>query len=862
MRVDQRRLDSMEAVGNGGVFAGFFSTLASTTAWLLVAMLLGVLVACGGGGGDAGVGAPVDNPSLPAGSAPQIKEYYPQEGPSGSYVTVWFASPYVGDLTTLRAYYAGQETSIVAVNENAAELMIPAAAASAEISMGAGEDRGNGVPFVILPTQLISLHEETVAPAATNTVVTAAGSVGIIIPPGILDSPRKLTLARVENPPPSALAPYSSPVTYDVSIEGLTQLDGEVVIGMKYDPDLLDPGFGAAEQLVVMRWDEQEGEWQTLPYEVNADDGEIYAVTDHLSLFGFLMLVEAGARAGEQLLNDIYVTPQGNFRFFYSRSAMDDDELFGNDYNWSQSRPQVTVPYNVNYPVYIQDIGKVFEDALSNYKARDFKDPTVTPGWLYGQWHNPVNVKIDSYWSLTTGLGVRDPQYEKIRQRLHFPSGELKNFTGSKSSHHVIGHELFHRIQAEYYTLLGMRSGTAGNRPPNFWWLEATAEFAGSRIAWGNERLVYLNAGTRADLLSHPLNSTGSPTGHTGTWKREYEYAASAFVQFLVEAKYANFRLLVGAVAQGNPLEVLNQHFSPSTLGDYYAEYAAWAVFADNSPLKSFPVADFSTVVVGNEIAEKKERLELNSGDTLKLAVAGGANAELRVFRGPEGAAARRPGNQILAPDQVLSDGDELEITTVQGNEVLYLLAVNRGVTDTSLAAEIKVTRAVVGSDEGELLADHSHLFNLKGNYSARLWAVKIAVDEEFTIQFFEDQWVDSLTVPTTFASSFNAYDVGCIGIWITQNRPPSEALSGVYIRLQYPDGSDRWDDWNEYLESPYLGGNDQKTVWASVDCDSRYDAVSESVYDDWGDNPRGTYKATVYNSSLGELISGEFNLQ
>lgn len=832
---------------------------------LLLLAVVAVMTACsssgGGGGGSKSdtIDSGADENVLPVAEPPQIEDYYPQEGPAGAYVTVWFAKAYDGDLTTLRAYYAGEEIAMVGVSEEAAQLAVPVDAVSGEIRLGNGETKGPGVPFTVLPTTLVPLHEENVGPAADDIVVTADGAIGIVIPPGVLDTTRKLTMARVENPPPSVLAPHTEPVTFDVSIEGLTQLTGEVVIAMKYDPEQLDPEFEAAEQLVVMRWDGQDGVWLPLSYQVNEVDGEIYAVTDHLSLFSFLMLVEAGSRAGEMLLNDIYVTPSGNFRFFYSRSAMDEDPLFGDAYLWSQNRPAVSVPYNIKDPVYLQDIGRVFEDALSNYQNRNLKDPTTTPGWLYGQWHNPVNVKIDSYWSLTTGLGTRDPQYEKIRQRLHFPSGELKNFTADKSSYHVIGHELFHRLQAEYYSILGMRAGTAGSRPANFWWLEATAEFAGSRIAWGNERLSYLARETRADLLSHPLITTGTPTGHNGVWQREYEYAASAFVQFLVEAKYTNFALLIDAVAQGSPLTALNQYFSPSTLADYYVQYAAWAVFADNSHLKNFPIADFSTVAVGNEIAEKKDLLELTADDTLELAVAGGSNVELRVFRGAEGAAARQPGNHILSPDHVLTDGDEL-LLAPKGNEVLYLLAVNRGTTDTSLNAAIKVTRLVTGSDE-EVVTERNHLFALKGNYSARLWAVKVAMDNEFTVQFYRTLF-SSDEYPSTFYSTFQVAGLECIGTWVVQDKPVSEALSGVYIRLLYPDGKDYDDWWKEDYEAPLPGM--VKATWGVDYCQSKLVEENGQLVEkpNWDSQPRGVYTVKVYDAGFNELVSGQFQLQ
>ncbi len=659
---------------------------------------------------------------LPKQILPALKDYYPHSGPAGATVYVRFNEPVSGLAQKVRAYYAGAETQVSQTGKDVIAVQVPADAVDGEIVLVSGRSESAALPFAILERVDTPLLTETIGPSTDTRTYAYNDEVSVTVPAGMVKSSSILSIARVANAPTSSINPFGPFSTYEISLGDLEALDVMLEIGIRYDPALLDPAEAAAAQLMVLRWDEELGDWIPLPQRVDTEDAYIYAYTDHLSLFGVLAVGALRSMAvswvGEKVLNYVYVTPMGNFRILYSRPAMDQISLFS-DF-WKQNRPEFSLSYQTKYPEYIQDIGHLFEVALANFRGAGFKIPQTSgraEGYLTSkEWKNPITVKIDSNWSKIIGIGTSDPQYEKIWQNIHLPTGQLMDYRGHKSSYAVLGHELFHRIQAEYYGRTGFL------RKSNYWWLEATAEYAGSRAAWA-EKLDYLHRDIGASFLSYPITTTGPK------WREKlYEYAASVFVQFLVEVKGLDFHEMVADVAAGEPVVRLSELIASkgnSTLGDYYAEFAAWAVFSQNSFLRRFPIADFSKPnTIPNEIAGTKDTLELAAGDGLVIEVSGGNPVFVDRFRLGEGE--RVAANTFPYPLDRLSGGQTGRDATAKAGDVLYFLAVNPGTNDLSTTVSVRVDK-----NQGPEL---SHTFNLRGQYSAKLWAVRILGEPVLTV--------------------------------------------------------------------------------------------------------------------------------
>ncbi len=673
----------------------------------------------------------VRDDAAPEPTVPNIVDYYPSSGPAGSHVALLFDEPVLLDLAAnLKAFFNDEEIHITGISEENIQVVIPAdAEAGGNIEVRAGDSASNKVYFTVLDRVVAPLAAEIVEPSSEQQTVDFGEEISVTIPPGLLDRARSLSISEVTHSPPKSINPHGQSRILDVSIDGMTQLDDYIEISMKYDPALLNPDYGAEEQLAAMRWDDEDQFWVMLPYRVDADSQLIHFYTDHLSLVGWVVVSGAVSSAvswlAREVRNDVYVTPQGNIRILYSKRYMDADEFFA-DPHWDRNRPNiVSIWYSPSHPKYIQDIGEVFESALDNFCHKDkagFKNPVVTPGILWGEWRSPVTLKIDSWFSKTVGLGTRDPQYEKIFQNIHLPMGEFKEFASPSGSYAVIGHEFFHRLQAEYYGRTGFLKSA------NHWWIEATAEYAGSRVAW-EDKIDYHQRDITSDFLSYSINTKGIPASDWG--EKYYEYAASVFVRFLVEVKNLDFKDMFEYVAGGEPFARLSEFISSKDvlfLKDYYAEFAAWSVFSQNSFLKNFQIADFSDLKTSrDEIAEKKDEIQIPDDHFLKIEVDGGNAMAVDVYKLKEGD--RLPGDGFPIPLRTLRSGDETDYKEATHDDVLYFMAINNGKNDNSITVTVTVE-----NEDGDELTKKSHTFNLKGNYSAKLWAIKIAGDVVLTI--------------------------------------------------------------------------------------------------------------------------------
>lgn len=649
-----------------------------------------------------------------------ISNYYPKSGPVRSWVLLKTNELMLDLDEPITVYYAGEplDDDLIQIANGMVGLILPETAASGNIQLRSGSYASNMVPFTVLPTTLTPLLSQTVSPSSVNQTFRVNDEIAVTIPPGILDSPRTLTIQRVENSPPNLVAPFAPVKAYDVSIEGLEQLNDYIEIQIPYNPEELNPDMPAADQFSPMRWNEMEKYWLALPYQVDAEHQTVKLYTDHLSIVGTITItglvignLVTWSGVGEELLNDTFFTPSANFKLMYSKTAIQSDATL-EDSAWSAitySGPIYPITaYQTGTPKFIQDMGHLLETALNNYvSVLHFKDPITKPGLLWGTTRNPITVKMDSWWSSISG----NPNYEKIFEYVHYPTIHLKDYTAKGFSYGALGHELFHRLQAEYYGMTGFLN------PYNTWWIEASAEYAGYRAAWPGRKFEGLHDKTGYDFLSHPISKTGLMPVQNG-WGSEanYEYAASAFVQFLVEKKGLDFKDLIEHVAKGWPLEQLNG-YKGVTLSQYYKEFAAWGIFGDDSFLKRHPIS---------AIAAKNESLSVSDG-RVKVSFTGGNFSGINIYKLDKNYARSAV---IPSPERNLMTGESHEMD-VENDDMLYLMAVNPGGEDETITVSVELMA------NGEAQPGAVYIMNLKGGYSAKLWAIQIsapATGKPFTV--------------------------------------------------------------------------------------------------------------------------------
>ncbi len=639
----------------------------------------------------------------------EIVDYSPQKGPAGSSVFLKLNS--VPD--QFKVMYNNKEIAVEGISEDTVRIATPYDIGSGDIQVKSGNNVSNSVRFTVEEMELLELASETVNPSSEKQTISYGDKIEVTLSPGLLKESKKLTISEVKNAPSSFISEQTETYSFDVSLEGMEQLDGYVEIGVKYDPNLLDPDKNTEDQFVAMRWDEDENYWVTLPTRVDNQNQTLYMLTDHLTGFEWgiigaaVLISKPVTLAGEKLLNNSYVTSQGNFKILYSKDAIEEDVSLNDDWWTKKTYPDAgRIDYKSNYPKVIQDVGSLFETALASYINLGFENPVkIKEEWIGTEtYKKPIIVKIDSWWLAVTG----EPNYEKIWQRIHIPSIRLKDKDLMKAT---IGHELFHRMQAEYYGRTGFLA------PSRAWWIEATAEYAGHNVAWPDD-IPGLNNQVGIDFLNHSISTKGLIEGNGWSEKR-YEYASAVFIKYLVENKSLNFREMVEYGKEGNIMERLDS-FIRSKGGDllgYYRDFAAWAAFSSNSFLAKYPLAVFGDDNA-SDIVSKKNSISLSDNQSsldIEINSTDGQDTFVSVFK----LAGRSP--EIPSPLvnlSVLSGSDQTSIDAEPG-DVIYLLAVKGSGND-------KPVNAFVRNKGEEKEGEVRHTFNLKDDYSAEIWAVKI----------------------------------------------------------------------------------------------------------------------------------------
>jgi hypothetical protein len=706
---------------------------------------------------------------------PDIIDYYPQSGQRGSHVYLLFEEDISGFEGDLKAFYNNEEIFIVDIFDDFAEVALPGTAGSGNIEFRAGDLTSNAVEFKVEEAVLTHLYSETLQPSSEPQVVNYLDEIVITIPPGVLDQPRTLSISAIENAPANSFNPLDN-TAIDITIEGLEQLSDYLEIAIKYEPEAFDSGYAHEEQLMALRWDEQHKYWIPVPFRVDEENRTIYMETDHLCYFKTFIsipskmavattIAKTGAAIGatvatgwvvERISFTSYSTE--HFTFLYNKKLM--DIIYS---SWEKpaviDRPG---SYKPGHPEYIQDIGALFEMAFNNYIDRGFKNPVVKPGYIYGERRTPIMVKISGLWSMGSGYlaGQEEMQYGKIFGAIHLPVRAFKKDSGELYA--GIGHELFHAMQSEYYRfhryLNWVNTG-------DYWWIEATAEYAGSREAWGKNNKTYdpaLERGIGKDFFSYPLNTKGLQQG----WTKDYEYAAAMFIRFLVDERNLDFKDLFEYVSEGEPFTGLDQYIRNNTppdrwadLGFTYTMFARWGFFSGDSFLSSRDTAS---------VADRVDILYPEEGEPLQIEITNNEAVWFEVFKTDHDS--RSSVSDYNIPFNVLGTSvDEVTVENPGRGGVIYILAVNNTPQDQSVEVVVRtgqVSEEARKDNSGEL----KHTFNLKGNHTAKLWAVKIG---EVTLKITPDEIeegetntdysfeVEAADLPPDLSSVFLSWDFG-----------------------------------------------------------------------------------------------------
>ncbi|TWI74007.1 hypothetical protein LZ24_01237 [Desulfobotulus alkaliphilus] len=721
---------------------------------LLVILAL-VMIACDGGSSSP---TSKDSESKPEKVIlPSLVQYFPDSGPAGSAVYLQFSESLIQISSNLEATFNEEPVVIKGYTEDIAEIFIPPNAVPGStgiIQIQTTDSKAPRITFNVTKPKAIRITSQTIEPSGTEQVIGYEDTLKLTIPAGLIDQPRNLTIDVIDNAPPSSLNPFNR-VAVDITIDGLTQLDKTIEIAMAYNTNGLNPDYGPGEQLFAQRFDSDTGLWVDLPLQVDEETQTAYIYTDHLSYIalvgtaaglmtayspaavatgvGVTGAVAASGWIAEKIAYSTYTTPQGNFRIVYRNYATPDSSDID---NWQKPALAAGLTgYNSKYPKYVQDAGELLEVAYQNYIHAGLK----RPGSRILDIPQATTVKISGVWQTATGDLLKDwrgigdgdqPQYGKIFRAVHLPLSIFTDGSINNNDLIIIGHELFHRFQAEYYTI---RRFLSWENTGDYWWIEATAEYAGHNVAWGNLTLDGLDALVQGNLLSYPIDSTGIKAD----WGRDYEYVSATFVDHLVRKQGVDFGELIEFVARGEPKAQLNQFAASSqtggSLGWWYHQFARDTALT-NMYLSSFPPANFNLppsasaeYLYNFQVAEANDILHLPEEAFMEIAVDGDPSiVDIVVIPdGKEFAEADFTTFLSGRPPQQWQL-QTWQINSLNPGDTIYILATNDGFygEEHYVNASIMVDHQKSTEEGSETLV--SHQFYLPGKYSAKLWAVQI----------------------------------------------------------------------------------------------------------------------------------------
>jgi hypothetical protein len=676
-----------------------------------------------------------------------IENYYPTEGGMGSFVMIELNRDV--PQSDLQVFYSDVQIPFTQVAEKVIGFTIPLDASSDEIKVAYKRSKATA-PFTVLNESKVELGREELSPSPYLQTISVCEDISVTLPGSFLQNKKLLTVSQVEHPAVTQEHPFEHQKVYDISIDGLTQLDDTIEIAMKYDPAWFDPEVPLEEQLDAVRWDKETGVWVNLYYRIDEDAQTVHMLTDHLSFFTLSLksvsilglgktaaIVGGLAYASEWLANDVYISQGGNIRILYSKKGI--YKMFP-DQDWENvmknGNLELPMGYRHIYPFMVQDIGNILEKSLAAYIKAGFDDPT-SKSFLGVGYQRRVKVKIDSYWNF---YGSGEFNHSSIWDLINVPTEIVKieffNTVQNDASAynkaetwltHILAHELFHSFQVPYYGMF-----TEWSKGSHLWWMEATADYASNDIAWGRNTTV-LNTRIGNKFFAYPLNTLGSKALTYKGDRLDYEYLSAIFVRFLVQQKNSYPKDLIQYVAKAGkgtePLLAIKNYVqerlgytmdaSDHPLDKIYGEFVLWMLKNTD-----FQLADFDDPANTNVVADKQQMISIpEEKATIVLKKEEMGQGNIFVCKGSSNLTSSRDVSSPLV--NIKEAGKEIKID-VQDGDILYFVAPNG--TELERKATTTITYLPKDGSEKKMLA--SYVFEVGKDCTAKVWAVKVSVGD------------------------------------------------------------------------------------------------------------------------------------
>jgi parallel beta-helix repeat protein len=388
---------------------------------------------------------------------------------------------------------------------------------------------------VTLPEPTIARSEplsQTISPSNQPQTISYQDEVKVTIPGGLLQEPQALTIARMEDPTSESSPFLSAGEKYEISLGDAISFNKEISIGIALDVSRLDNSLSPQDQIIMTSWNETRGAWERVPFEV--ENSTITANTKHLSIWTF-WYVANGYKPW--ILSKQSRLGSCRARLWY----------LPEDYEKTRS------------------IAEYLNTSWNTYDSAGFRMPTGT-----------LDVFLD--------YNYKVPEWNQndIDNVIYFISRSTSSGVYAAADRCDIAHELFHAIQNCY-----MYSDSMSCRE---WWMDATASYAESRVAWPNDNDAwnYVKMRAKPDYLQSRIDFNQDP----------HRYATGVFIDFLVREQGANFKKMWEYTSSPSWLDTrdaldpldkyLKETFGITDgLAHNYRDFAEYYLFDLDSPMQS-----------------------------------------------------------------------------------------------------------------------------------------------------------------------------------------------------------------------------------------------------------------------------------
>lgn len=370
--------------------------------------------------------------------------------------------------------------------------------------------------------------QPTPAERGTDKAVTLADSRGFVrvyLPAGSAMVTPKLDVQVLDAPPAEVPDGIRVVATTEVSVGDQHEFQSPITVSIPAT------GIDKPGDVRAALWDRDLSKWTILPTKYDAGTKRIQARTLHLSPISWWVLT--------QWLHDVVETE--HFKITYRKSAVQGDRE-RSDLGWplviaADSPDPIGLPMPApkdGVPIFIQDLAQTLEYAYQSYKTAGFPVPTWTS----------TDVIVGS------GNLVEEPFREKITGMVFCPAQlGLKYVKPGVTINRraavrvAIAHELFHVVEGQTFSIPGLAVRK--------WFIEAAAEYASRRIAFGPRFQLEALSTT---VFALPL-----------TWPEdEQNYQTAHFLEYCVSKQGLRFKQLYDAIC-GKATTLGEWTLSPAT---------------------------------------------------------------------------------------------------------------------------------------------------------------------------------------------------------------------------------------------------------------------------------------------------------